>query len=137
MEQSKSLTLINPSTLYNATQYGYSHAAVIPHNRTLVYVAGQGAEDEQGQHPEQDFRKQVQITFANLGKALEASGVTFNDVARITTLVVDHNMEKLQIFVEECHRIWPAGNFPANTLIPVPRLAVDGMQVEIDAVAAK
>lgn len=31
--------------------------------------------------------------------------------------------------------MWPAKDFPVNTLIPVPRLALDGMLVEIDAVA--
>lgn len=135
--QNNALTLINPSTLYNATQYGYSHGAVIQPGKRLIYLAGQGAENEKGEHPETDFRKQVQITFANLEKALQAAEASFDDVAKVTVLVVDHDMGKLEILVEEWRKIWPAGNFPANTLIPVPRLAIDGMLVEIDAVAVR
>jgi enamine deaminase RidA (YjgF/YER057c/UK114 family) len=52
-------------------------------------------------------------------------------------LVVDHNEEKLHIFGEEQDRALGADTVkPACTLIPVPRLALDGMLFEIEAVAA-
>jgi enamine deaminase RidA (YjgF/YER057c/UK114 family) len=31
--------------------------------------------------------------------------------------------------------MWPDNKFPVNTLIPVPRLALDNMLIEIDAIA--
>jgi enamine deaminase RidA (YjgF/YER057c/UK114 family) len=56
-------------------------------------------------------------------------------VVKVTTLVVNHDAAKLNIIIEEFKKIWPENQFPVNTLIPVPRLALDNMQVEIDAVA--
>ncbi|MGY0041223.1 hypothetical protein [Pedobacter sp. NJ-S-72] len=32
-------------------------------------------------------------------------------------------------------KVWPDEKFPVNTLIPVSRLALDGMLIEIDATA--
>jgi enamine deaminase RidA (YjgF/YER057c/UK114 family) len=48
---------------------------------------------------------------------------------------VDHDAEKLNIIIEAFKKMWPDNKFPVNTLIPVPRLALDNMLVEIDAVA--
>ncbi|WP_284735962.1 RidA family protein [Dongia deserti] len=50
-------------------------------------------------------------------------------------LIVDHSEERLHIFGEELTLALGEGPKPACTLIPVPRLALDGMLVEIDAVA--
>ena len=56
-------------------------------------------------------------------------------VVKVTTLLVEHDAEKLRIITEEFYKMWPDKKFPVNTLIPVPRLAIDNMLVEIDAIA--
>jgi len=129
-------SLHNPAGLYDPAPNGYSHLAVLAQGARLVLPAGQGGEDAKGKLPA-DFRLQVRQAFANLLTALAAAGAGPRDIARLTVLVVDHTEEKLHIFGEEQDRALGADTVkPACTLIPVPRLALDGMLFEIEAVAA-
>ncbi len=51
-------------------------------------------------------------------------------------LIVDHSEERLHVFGAEMQAAFGQGVKPTCTLIPVPRLALDGMLFEIEAVAA-
>lgn len=127
--------LTNPDGLYDPAPNGYSHLADIAPGSRLLLVAGQGGEDVDGALPA-DFRTQVRQAMRNLETALQAAGAALGDVARTTVLVVDHSEERLHIFGEELERAWGDAMKPACTLIPVPRLALDGMLFEIEATAA-
>ncbi len=81
-------------------------------------------------------REQVRQAFDNLLIALEAVGATARDVAKLTVMIVDHGEERLQRFGEEVERVFGPGSKPACTLIPVPRLALDGMLFEVETIAA-
>lgn len=48
--------------------------------------------------------------------------------------MVDHSEQRLGVLGEELERACGAQMKPACTLIPLPRLALDGMLFEIDAV---
>ena len=124
---------LNPVGLYDPTANGYTHVAIVPPGATIVYIAGQGGEDEKG-NLVGDFTAQMQQAFANLRVALAAAGNCPEQVVKLTTLVVDHNESKLQQLTAEVKRIWGERS-PTQTLIPVPRLALDGMLFEVDAVA--
>jgi len=50
--------------------------------------------------------------------------------------MVDHSEERLRLWVEQTDLAWAGTMKPVCTLIPVPRLALDGMLIEIEAVAA-
>ena len=132
--RSRPLTLINPPGLYNPSANGYSHVASIAAGTRLVYVAGQGGETEDGALAP-DFRLQVRQALRNLGTALAATGAGFADVAKLTVLIVDHNEQRLLVFGEELALAFGDGPKPACTLVPVPRLALDGMLFEVEAVA--
>jgi enamine deaminase RidA (YjgF/YER057c/UK114 family) len=127
---------INPAGLYDPTPNAYSHVAVVPAGHTLVFVAGQGGETADG-NLANDFRTQLKQSFSNLATALATQGLTLRDVVKQTTLVVNHDHEKHLILVEESSIIWNDLQFPVNTLIPVPRLALEGMLIEIDVTAVK
>ena len=71
-----------------------------------------------------------------LGLAYRILGSRADAVAKLTVLVVDHSEERLRIFGAELERALAGGPKPACTLIPVPRLALDGMLFEVEAVAA-
>jgi enamine deaminase RidA (YjgF/YER057c/UK114 family) len=57
-------------------------------------------------------------------------------VVKLTVLIVDHSEQRLGILGEELARLFGEQLKPTCTLIPVPRLALDGMLFEIDAVVA-
>lgn len=128
------LTLINPAGLYDPTANGYSHVASIAAGSRMVYVAGQGGETDDGALAP-DFRSQVRQALRNLGIAVTAAGARLSDIAKLTVLIVDHSEERLHVFGEELTLALGAGPKPACTLIPVPRLALDGMLFEVEAVA--
>ncbi|MBC1221555.1 RidA family protein [Nostoc sp. UCD121] len=133
-KDNKELKLVNPPTLYNAPQNGYSHIAVTPSRARTVYISGQFGSDLQGNLVSNEFEKQLIQAFKNLRYALAAVGAQPQDVAKTTILIADYNQSKLIPLGREIINLW--GNQPpANTLIPVPRLALDGMLFEIDAYA--
>lgn len=134
-KHSPTLQLSNPSGLYDPTANGYSHVAQVAAGARLVFIAGQGGEDADSQLST-DFTEQVRQALDNLQIALSAAGAEVSDVAKLTVLIVDHSLERLEIFGEELHRVWGSAPKPACTLIPVPRLALDGMLFEIEATAA-
>lgn len=132
--QAQSQEISNPKGLYDPRPHGYSHMATVPANSILVFVAGQAGTDEKGELST-DFRTQVRFTLKNMETALKSKGLTLKHIAKLTTLVVDYGPEKHKILIEESKKAWPDEKYPVNTLIPVSRLALDAMQIEIDATA--
>lgn len=130
------MKFINPAGLYDPRPNGYSHVVVadLAAPARLVYLAGQGGEDVHGVLSE-DFATQVAQALANLRTALDAAGASLAHVAKVSALIVDHNEEKLAIFSTALRTAWGDAPPPACTLIPVPRLALDGMLFEIEATA--
>lgn len=127
--------LSNPAGLYDPSPNGYSHVAELQPQARLLYIAGQGGEDQQGTLSPV-FAEQARQALANLATALQSRGAGFGHVFKLTLLIVDHDQEKLSTWVEAIDQAWGTLMKPVCTLIPVPRLALDGMQIEIDAIAA-
>lgn len=127
------LTLLNPSGLYDPAPNGYSHVAVLPAGARMAFIAGQGGETADGRLPAL-FCDQVRQALRNLCIAIEAVGGTPQQIAKLTVLIVDQCEARLQVFGEELERALGPGPKPACTLIPVPRLALDGMLFEVEAV---
>lgn len=127
----------NPRGLFDPTPFAFSHSTTASGNGHYVFISGQSGGEGSGHVLSEDFRLQVKTALQNLITVLKASDLTTDDVLKITILVVDHDQEKLRIWTEEMHKVWKNNQFPASTLIPVPRLALDGMLIEVDAIAFK
>lgn len=127
------MTIINPAGLYNPVPNGYSHAVVAEGGTRIAFIAGQGGEDRAGALSPQ-FKDQVRQAYTNLGLALDAIGGKPNQVAKITTHVVDYDQSLLDVMTQ-CVKEMFGDTLPAQTLVPVPRLALDGMLFEVDAIA--
>ena len=127
------LRFINPPGLYDPSPNAYSHLAVFPAGWRTILPAGQGGETQDGALSE-SFATQLTQALRNTETVLAAAGATMSDVAKFNLLVVDHDEEKLRVIGKEFDRVW-GGRKPAWTLIPVPRLALEGMLVEIDVIA--
>jgi enamine deaminase RidA (YjgF/YER057c/UK114 family) len=97
----------------------------------LVAVAGQFGTDDT------DPASQVRGAFANVGKALAAAGLGFDDVVKFTTFVVGR--ETIPVFMsvrkEVFAEIYPGGVYPPNTLLVVAGLVEEPFVVEIEALA--
>jgi enamine deaminase RidA (YjgF/YER057c/UK114 family) len=128
------IQLLNPPSLYDPAPNAYSQIAVVPSGYRLVFVSGQGGDQPDGSFAA-DFRTQATSAFRNLGLAIAAAGATPADVAKITVMIVDHDMEKLRV-MQSAQRVLFGAHHPAATLIPVPCLALPGMQIEVEAVLA-
>ena len=128
------LTPLNPSGLYDPTPNAYSQLMLVAPGCRWVFISGQGGDNPDGSFSP-DFHTQAEAAFRNIGLALEAAGASTTDVAKITVLIVDHDMEKLGI-MQAAQRVLFGPHHPAATLIPVPCLALPGMQIEIEAIAA-
>lgn len=125
--------IVNPAGLYDPAPNGYSHAVVAKGGSRIAYIAGQGGEDASGRLSPQ-FSDQVEQAYANLRTALLAVGAKPDQVTKITTYVVDYDQSKLGVMTQAVKRLF-GDALPAQTLVPVPRLALDGMLFEVDAVA--
>lgn len=128
------MQLLNPSTLYDPAPNSYSQIAIVPPDMRLAFVSGQGGDNPDGSFAA-DFRTQAEAAFRNLGLALEAIGARTTDVAKITVMIVGHDMDKLAI-MQAAQRSLLGAHHPAATLIPVPCLALPQMQIEVEAVVA-
>lgn len=133
----KAQTFKNPDSLFDPTPYGFSHASSVSTPGELVYISGQSGGLGKEHLLSNDFRQQTQIALKNIVTVLDNYKLTPENIMKITILIVDHSPEKLKIWNEEIRKIWKDKPFPASTLIPVPKLAIDGMLIEVDATAFK
>jgi 2-iminobutanoate/2-iminopropanoate deaminase len=99
----------------------------------LLFVSGCVSVDSEGKLVGGgDVVAQTRQALENVGRVLEAAGVTFADVAKVTVYLTD---------VDDRPRINPVRREffgetrPASTLVEVSRLAIPGAKVEIEAVA--
>ena len=118
--------------LGNPTPNGYSTAVIVPANARLAYISGQGGQDSTG-GLSLDFAAQVAQAYANLCAALEGIGARPDQVAKLTVFVVDHDMSKLGVLTDNVTAMF-GDSLPAQTLVPVPRLAIDPMLFEVEAI---
>lgn len=126
--------IINPSTLYDPTPNAYSHVAAVESFKNIIHVAGQGGENSQGELSP-SFEEQANQVFDNIQHALKAANAELSNIAVLRVLVVDHSVEKHQILIKIMQNLWKNHPFPACTLIPVPRLALEHMLIEVEATA--
>jgi enamine deaminase RidA (YjgF/YER057c/UK114 family) len=126
------LELVNPEGL--PTPESYTQVVVATGSR-LVFVAGQVADDAQGNLVAPgDLAAQARRAFANVGRALAAAGAGPKQVARITIYVVHHRPEYLPLISEA--RIAVFGDHkPADTIVGVETLAEPGYLIEVEAIA--
>lgn len=126
------LTIVNPQNLYNPTPNGYSTVVIVPREARVAYISGQGGQNSTGALSP-DFAVQVKQAYANLRTALDGIGARPDQVAKLTVFVVDHDMSKLEVLTRNVKEMFGEA-LPAQTLIPVPKLAIDPMLFEVEAV---
>jgi enamine deaminase RidA (YjgF/YER057c/UK114 family) len=124
---------INPPEI--SKPRGYTHV-VTARGGTTVYVSGQVAFDVNGSMVGKgDLRAQAEKASENLVAALKAAGASPADVVKANTYVVNFKQDDLRIIRDVRARVFPADNPPASTLVGVQALAVEGLLIEMEAIA--
>ncbi|MFC6723277.1 RidA family protein [Halobium palmae] len=77
---------INPTELKDAREIGYNHAII---DEGTFYMAGQVAMDADSSVVGDDIETQARKAYDNVGVLLETVGKSFDDVAKVTTHIVD------------------------------------------------
>lgn len=117
-------------------QYGFVQANRTSGADRVLFCAGQGAADEDGNivHPG-DMSAQTAQCLDNVETVLKESGFTLADVVRLNYYTTD-----VQAFFDRAspvlaERFTASGCRPASTLLGVAQLALPGMVIEIEATA--
>ncbi len=99
----------------------------------LVFISGQAGAGNDGKIVEGGFLAQGEQAFANLRRALEASGSSLNDVIKVTIFVTD--MGHFQDVVA-LRRKFFTSPYPADTIAEINALYDPKAMIEIEAIAA-
>jgi 2-iminobutanoate/2-iminopropanoate deaminase len=123
---------INPWTWQD--QFGFSQAWRVDDAQSIVFVSGQGPLSPEGQLVgEGDFEAQTRQVFENLRTVLSAAGASFDAITKITVYLTD--IGTLRDFGRIKAEFIP-GDQPASTALEVSSLALPGMMIEVEAIAA-
>lgn len=103
---------------------------------TTIYLSGQVSIDQDNELIGRgDLAKQADRAFANLQLALQSMGASTADVVKITIYVKDYKLEDADTVGNAFRSIFPYKNLPASTWLGVQSLALEGMLIEIEAIA--
>lgn len=100
----------------------------------LIFISGQVGFEEDGSVP-QEFTRAIELTYAELERALRAAGATFEDLVRVNVYITHLDHEKLMTFRSTRDAILNTPDPSASTVIGVYSL-YNGAAIEIDAIAA-
>ena len=132
MEHPNHIQFINPPTMFSPP--GFTHVVEVTGGRT-VYISGQIAVDQSFRIVgKDDFQAQAQQVFENLEAALTSVGADFTHVVKLNIFVV--NMADLSLLREVRDRYVNTEHPPASTAVEIRKLALDGLLLEIEAIAS-
>jgi enamine deaminase RidA (YjgF/YER057c/UK114 family) len=119
------------------TKGRFSEAVTVTGPGKLIFLAGVGAEDENGKGGDilhkGDFMAQCKYAYDKIKRLLEKQGATMGDIVKMTTYLTDM---RNQADYGKCRvEAFGSNPLPAHTLVNISQLAWPGMMVEIDATA--
>lgn len=117
---------IQPPTVTTAAP-GYS-AAILAEGGRLLFISGQGPRDLQAE-PETQIRE----TFEAIQAVVEQAGGSMQNIAMLRSYFL--NMARDLAAFRKVRLEFLSEPFPASTAVGVTELAIDGLQIEIEAVA--
>jgi len=115
---------------------GYSNL-VKTSGGTILFAAGQGASDREGQLVGQgDICRQYEQILQNIQEVMAAGGAEMKDIVRLTIYCTDRDAFLAK--GKECSQIYKkyfGDYYPASTLVEIKKLFLDNMLLEIEATA--
>jgi 2-iminobutanoate/2-iminopropanoate deaminase len=109
----------------------YAHAVETSGFQRLLFISGQVPADDDGRVPA-DYRSQYRLAWANVERRLEAAGMTFDNLVKVT-IFLSHRR-----YVAESYGLRPevlGDRSPAITII-IAGIYDEAWLLEIEAIAA-
>ncbi|MFV0452683.1 MAG: RidA family protein [Propioniciclava sp.] len=100
----------------------------------LIFISGQVGFEADGSVPE-SFERAIELTYAELERALTAAGASYSDLVRVNVYITHLDQEKLAVWRRTRDAIVGVPEPSASTVIGVYSL-YNGATIEIDAIAA-
>ena len=127
---------INPSGLPK-WERSFSQVVIVHNGATkTVYLSGQVAVDADNHLVGPgDLKIQAEMAFMILERALASAGVSPVDVVKLNVYLVDYKAEQATIVREAMRMVFRHKELPASTWLGVERLALEGLLIEVDAIA--
>lgn len=110
-----------------------AHAMEVPPNARILFCNGQVGARLDGTVPEKPL-EQIEVIFERIRTILAASNMTFADIVKFTVYVTDKSI--LDDYLRIREPIMGHHNPPATYLV-VNKFPRPGVEVEIEAIAAK
>jgi len=128
------VTKINPTTMKQPTR-AYSNGIFVPRNADLLFVTGQLAQDSEGKVvAPNDMEGQTRFIFEQIGRILEAAGMSYDDIVKLTIFVLD--MQNASC-VSKIRDEFCVNSKPSSSMLGVTGFIKEDCVIEIEAIAAK
>ncbi len=126
-------THLNPDVVSNPGGLYSQLVKVDVGDATFLYLAGQVAEDKDGNVVgEDDMAAQAEQIYKNIAAILATEGATLSDIVRATTYIVDMTERAAVSAIRK--KLFPV-NPPATSLVEVSALAGDEWLIEVEVTA--
>lgn len=122
--------LLNPPDLHPAP--GFSHVA-IGRGEKVVYFAGQLGIGMDFSLAADDLHGQTAAAMRNLKTAMDAAGVAWDDIVRRTIYTMQPT--EYETITRAIDEVTGGADHPAQTIVGITGLAVEGCLIEIEATA--
>jgi 2-iminobutanoate/2-iminopropanoate deaminase len=123
-------TLINPPDVCKPPE-PYSHGVRMG---KILFIAGQVALGENLEIlGENDAGAQARTAWTNIKKVVEDAGGTLSNIGRIAVYLA--RIEDAPLEQDVRREFFPAGDYPACTVVQVAKLGLPGLLMEIEATA--
>jgi 2-iminobutanoate/2-iminopropanoate deaminase len=116
-----------------AHTHNAAHGMEVPANARILFCNGQVGARQDGTVPA-DPVEQIEVIFERIGAILDAARMTFDDVVKLTIYMTDKSM--LDAYYRVRAGVMGDHNPPA-TLLVVNKFPRPGVEIEIEAIAAK
>jgi enamine deaminase RidA (YjgF/YER057c/UK114 family) len=132
-ERSMSRTVVNPDTVFNTVQYGFSQAVIVTGQRRML-LSGQVGVDINERTVGPGLQEQTEAALDNIARVLAAAGGTMAQVIMLRIYICETAREDQEVIAQALRDRFPAEPPPSSWVI-VSGLSLPEWLIEIEAEA--
>ncbi|WP_431732402.1 RidA family protein [Chromobacterium vaccinii] len=128
------LNTLNPDTVFDSLQYGFSQAVAIPASARRLLLSGQVGVDRDEVTVSSDLAGQTAQALDNIERVLAAAGGRMEQVAMLRIYIAESASHEQQVIADALRERFPS-HPPASSWILVSGLSLPEWLIEIEAEA--